>query len=40
MSLKSWKAEFYPVTASRVSKKNALEHSLKKWEGLKLTLGQ
>ena len=34
MSLKSWKAEFYPIVASKVSKKNALAHSLQKWEGL------
>lgn len=35
MSLKTWKAEFYPKPASRVSKKDALAHSLRKWEGLK-----
>lgn len=35
MSLKTWKAEFYPKPASRVSKKDALAHSLQKWEGLK-----
>jgi len=35
MSIKTWKKEFYPVPASRVSKKNALAHSLRKWEGLK-----
>ena len=34
MSLATWKKEFYPVPASKVSKKNALAHSLKKWEGL------
>lgn len=36
MSLESWKAEFYPVEASKV-KKDAMaciEHSIKKWEGL------
>lgn len=33
MSLATWKKEFYPVPASKVSKKNALAHSLKKWEG-------
>lgn len=34
MSLKSWKKEFYPITAKRCSKKNALAHSLLKWRGL------
>lgn len=34
MSLATWKKEFYPVPASRVSKKNALAHSLRKWLGL------
>ena len=34
MSIKSWKNEFYPIAASRVAKKNALAHSLKKWKGL------
>ena len=34
MSLATWKAEFYPIPASRVSKKNALAHSLRKWQGL------
>lgn len=33
MSDQSWKKEFYPVAASRVAKKNALSHSLKKWVG-------
>lgn len=35
MSLKSWKAEFYPVEASEVSVKDALAHSKRKWEGLR-----
>lgn len=35
MSLSSWKAEFYPVDACTVSKEFALEHSLKKWIGLR-----
>lgn len=35
MSIKTWKKEFYPVSAtSRMSKKAAIEHSIKKWEGL------
>lgn len=34
MSLKTWKAEFYPKPASRVAKKEALAHSLQKWKGL------
>jgi hypothetical protein len=35
MSLASWKKEFYRIPASKVSKRNALQHSLKKWIGLK-----
>lgn len=34
MSMASWKKEFYPKKASKVSKKNALKHSLNKWIGL------
>jgi hypothetical protein len=34
MSLSTWKKEFYPISASKCSKKNAAAHSLKKWEGL------
>lgn len=34
MSLETWKKEFYPVIATAVSKKDALSHSLKKWQGL------
>ena len=35
MSIKTWKEEFYTVSAaSRMSKKAAIEHSIKKWEGL------
>ena len=37
MSLKTWKKEFYPVPASKVSKENAVAHSLKKWQGLTKT---
>jgi len=36
MSLKSWKAEFYPVNARFVNSANAVAHSLQKWMGLKL----
>lgn len=35
MSLKSWKEEFYPVDAEDVSEEDALEHSLRKWIGVK-----
>lgn len=34
MSLGTWKAEFYPKPASRVSRKDAMAHSLQKWKGL------
>ncbi len=35
MTLQSWKNEFYPVKPSkRMSKKSAIEHSLRKWIGL------
>ena len=34
MSLSSWKKEYYPIPASRCSKKNALDHSIRKWTGL------
>jgi hypothetical protein len=34
MSLASWKREFYRTPANKVSKKYALQHSLKKWVGL------
>lgn len=34
MSLKTWKLEFYPVKARTVRKEDALDHSLRKWEGL------
>lgn len=35
MSLETWKAEFYPVDADKVSEADALDHSLRKWIGLK-----
>ena len=35
MSLKSWRAEFYPEVAGSVPKERALQHSLRKWEGLR-----
>lgn len=34
MSIATWKEEFYPVPASRIVKKDAAAHSLKKWRGL------
>lgn len=37
MSLKTWKAEFYPVTAKRCSKKNALEQALLVFIGFRPT---
>jgi hypothetical protein len=40
MSLQSWKDEFYPVEASEIAKSDVtdlelIEHSIRKWEGLK-----
>ena len=37
MSLETWKAEFYPVPASKCPKKDALRRSLQKWLGLRKT---
>ncbi len=38
MSLITWKEEFYPVKPSlKMTKVQAIEHSLKKWEGLTRT---
>lgn len=35
MSLKSWREEFYPVSAACVEgRNNCLQHSIKKWDGL------
>lgn len=34
MTIKTWKAEFYPIDASKCSAENALAHSLQKWRGL------
>lgn len=34
MSLESWNKLYYPVEASKVSKQDALAHSLRKWRGL------
>jgi hypothetical protein len=34
MSLTTWKKEFYLTPAEKVAKKKALDHSIKKWEGL------
>lgn len=33
MSEETWIAEFYPVPAENVSAEDALDHSIKKWEG-------
>lgn len=33
MSIETWEAEFYPVPADEVSKEDALDHSIRKWEG-------
>lgn len=35
MSLKTWKEEFYPIDAGYVSEEDAVEHSLRKWIGLR-----
>jgi hypothetical protein len=35
MSLETWKIEFYPVEAQDVPVKQALDHSIRKWEGLR-----
>lgn len=35
MSLQTWMSEFYPVKPNkRMTKRQAIEHSLRKWEGL------
>lgn len=33
MNKKTWLKEFYPVPAHKVSAEDALDHSIKKWEG-------
>lgn len=35
MSLETWKLEFYPTDASDCKEDDALEHSLRKWIGLR-----
>lgn len=35
MSLATWMEEFYPITADATTKRNAIEHSLRKWIGLR-----
>lgn len=35
MSLATWKAEFYPVEAHKCPKEQAVEHSLRKWRGMR-----
>ena len=34
MSSRSWEEEFYPLSASRVSEKDALDHSIRRCTGL------
>lgn len=34
MSLETWKEEFYPVAAKDVPLQTAIDHSIRKWEGL------
>ncbi len=34
MSQKTWLKEFYPKPADKTTKKEAIQHSVKKWEGL------
>lgn len=34
MGLKEWKEEFYPCSAGRTSRNEAIDHSLRKWTGL------
>lgn len=34
MSLEAWKEKYYPQEASATSKEEALDHSIRKWEGL------
>lgn len=35
MTIATWKEEFYPVEADRTLRKDALPHSIRKWEGLR-----
>lgn len=35
MSLDTWKAEFYSIPAEEVAAKDAIQHSLTKWIGLR-----
>lgn len=35
MSYETWRAEFYPIDAERCPKDQAIQHSLRKWEGLR-----
>lgn len=35
MSMTTWTEEFYPIPAAKSSEKDAAEHSLKKWIGLR-----
>jgi len=38
MSLATWKKEFYPIPASRCPEKDALQHSLRKYLGVRPTM--
>lgn len=33
MGKETWIAEFYPIPANKVSAEDAVDHSIKKWEG-------
>lgn len=35
MSLETWKAEYYPISARETKQAQATAHSFKKWEGLR-----
>lgn len=35
MSLNTWKKEYYPIRASKVTAEAAIAHSLQKWRGLR-----
>lgn len=36
MSVKSWLRRYYPIPADKVSKRDALTHSRRKWEGARV----
>lgn len=35
MSIKTWKAAYYPKPANKTTEEEALDHSIRKWEGLR-----